>query len=78
MGTVALNDKSGKKYTDWIHFEIRKSIVHDGAQREFVEIFDIIEPSDFQRELDKLKSIDPSTLKVIIITNIGNPTDERR
>ena len=73
-----VKDDCGKRSQDWIHFEIRKSVVHDGAQREFVEIFDIIEPSDFQKEIEKLKSVNPSELKVIIITNIGDPTHERQ
>lgn len=72
-----MKDAHDRRSLDWIHFEIRKSVIHDGLQREFVEIFDTIEPSDYHKEIEKLKSVNPNELKVITITNIGRPCDER-
>lgn len=56
---------------DLIHFEIRRSVVHDGLQREFVEIFETLNNSDYCKEIKKLQNVNPDELKVIIITNLG-------
>lgn len=54
-----------------IHFEIRKIGVYDTLQREHVEIFEVANKNDLNREIEKLRSINPEELQTIIITNIN-------
>lgn len=59
------------KKNDLIHFEIRRSVIHDGLQRQFVEIFETLNNIDYCKEIKKLENVNPHELKVITITNLG-------